>query len=267
MIKFIHRLFFAAGFIMILMHPASAQETTSQPSPLLMAAGSLAQAMNDIMAAYAAQGGARFTAQYGPSGKLRQEIEAGKKVDVFASASTDHTEALAAKKLLGASYVFTHNDLCVAARPELKLTEANLLEVLSRADVRLATSTPVSDPMGDYTWEFFRNAERKQDGLYQIFTTKALKLSGASAPQPGAKPPYVTAFEEDKADAYVMYCTNAVATRKAVPQLEVVNIPQDLNVRSDYGIAAHSDSEQGRRFVEFTRSAAGQVILQKYGFR
>ncbi|MGV3742944.1 MAG: substrate-binding domain-containing protein [Burkholderiaceae bacterium] len=246
MIKFIRHAFLALGLSMTLTHHAIAQDAESPP--LLMAAGSLAQAMNDMMAAYAAQGGARFAAQYGPSGKLRQEIESGKKADVFASASTDHTEAL-------------------AARPELKLNEANLLDVLSRAEVRLATSTPVSDPMGDYTWQFFKNAERIKPGLYQVFDAKALKLSGAAAPAPSAKTPYVRAFEEDKADAYIMYCTNAVATRKAVPQLEIAHIPQNLKVRSDYGIAAHQDSEQGCRFVDFVMSAPGQEILRKYGFQ
>lgn len=122
--------------------------------PLLLAAGSLAQAMDDIMAAYAQQGGARFAAQYGPSGKLLWEIEAGKRADVFASASAGHAKALATKQRMSAPHVFAHNQLCILARPELQLNEANLLEVLSRADVRLATSTPVSDPMGDYTWQF-----------------------------------------------------------------------------------------------------------------
>jgi molybdenum ABC transporter molybdate-binding protein len=267
MIKFVRDSFFASSLSMMFTHTAPAQEKSPPPQPLLMAAGSLTQVMNDMMAAYAAQGGERFAAQYGPSGKLRQEIEAGRKVDVFASASTDHTEALAAKKLLGESRIFTRNDLCVVARPELKLNAADLLDVLSRPEVRLATSTPVSDPMGDYTWQFFKNAERRKEGLYQVFNAKALKLSGASAPAPGAKPPYVTAFEENKADAYIMYCTNAVSTRKAVPQLAIVNIPQDLNARSDYGIAAHPDSMQGRRFVEFVLSPAGQGILKKYGFQ
>lgn len=248
-------------------HDVAAHDRANSETPVLMAAGSLTQAMNEMMAAYATQGGTRFTAQYGPSGKLRQEIEAGKKVDVFASASTDHTEALAAKNLLGPSHVFTHNDLCVAARPELKLGAANLLAALSHADVRLATSTPVSDPMGDYTWQFFKNAERAKPGLYQVFDAKALKLSGAAAPSPGAKTPYVTAFEDDKVDAYIMYCTNAVATRKVMPQLEIVHIPQALNVRSDYGIAAHPDSEQGRRFIDFVLSSSGQGILKSYGFK
>lgn len=48
----------------------------------------------------------------------------------------------------------------------------------------------------------------------------------------GQKPPYVTAFENDKAGAYVMYCTNAVSTRRALPYLAVVCIPDRLTVRS-----------------------------------
>ena len=257
----------AAGLSMILTVNAHAQQASSPALPLLVAAGSLNQAMKEIMAAYEAQGGARFAAEFGPSGKLRKDIEAGKKVDVFASASTDHTEALASQKLLGPSRLFTHNDLCVASRPGLGLQESNLLEVLSRPQVRVATSTPVSDPMGDYTWQFFRNADKKQPGLYATFDAKALKLSGAAAPAPGAKPPYVTAFEDDKADAYIMYCTNAVSTKKAVPQLEIVRIPDELNVRSAYGIAARVDSAEGQRFVEFVLQAPGQAILKKYGFQ
>jgi molybdate transport system substrate-binding protein len=267
MFKFIQRFILAKVFLMAFSHSAIAQDNSPVTQPILLAAGSLTQAMNEMIAAHAAQGGARFIAQYGPSGKLRQDIEAGWKADVFASASTDHTDALAAKKLLGDARVFTHNDLCVVSRPELGLSETNLLDELSRGDVRLATSTPVSDPMGDYTWQFFKQADRKTPGLYQTFNDKALKLSGVSAPPPGAKPPYVTAFEENKTDAYIMYCTNAVSTKKAVPQLAMVRIPQELNVRSEYGIAARHDSEQGRRFVEFVLSPAGQEILKKYGFQ
>lgn len=92
---------------------------TSEQLPLLVAAGSLKTAMDETLAAYQAQGGSAFNAKYGPSGKLRKEIEAGAKVDVFASADIEHTNALTQQKLLGESSVFTHNDLCVIARPAL----------------------------------------------------------------------------------------------------------------------------------------------------
>jgi molybdate transport system substrate-binding protein len=234
--------------------------------PLLLAAGSLRTAMDEIIVAYQAQGGVVFTAKYGPSGRLRQEIEAGAKVDVFASASTDHTEALAQQKLLAASTVFTHNDLCLLVRPQLDVREDNLLALLANPTVRVATSTPLSDPMGDYTWQFFRNADKKQPGFYQILNAKALKLSGASMPVAGEKLPYITAFEDDKTDVYIMYRTNALVTKQTLPELNVVQIPDDLNVRSAYGIAAASQSEEGKRFVHFVLSSAGQEILKRHGF-
>lgn len=243
-----------------------AQNPSSSGSPLLVAAGSLRTVLDEILQAYQAQGGILFTVKYGPSGKLRQEIEAGAKVDVFASAAIEHTDTLAQENLLGPSQLLTHNDLCVVARPQLGLREDNLLVLLASDSTRLATSTPLSDPMGDYTWQFFRNADQKQAGIYRILDAKALKLSGGGMPVAGEKLPYITAFENDKADAYIMYCTNAVVTKKALPELHVVRIPDGLNVRSDYGIAADERSEEGKRLVRFILAPDGQAILRKHGF-
>src|SRR5690606_25720567 len=160
----------------------------------------------------------------------------------------------------------THNDLCVASTPTAGVTESNLLEVLAQPALRLATSTPVSDPMGDYTWQFFKKADQAKAGLYKIFDSKAMKLSGATAPAPGEKLPYVTAFEADKADAYIMYCTNAVTTKQSVKDLVITRIPDALNVRSSYGIGARPESVFGQRFVDFVMSEQGQAILKAYGF-
>jgi len=244
------------------------QKRTSSVSypPLLFAAGSLHTVMNEVIVAYQAQGGAVFQAQYGPSGKLRQQIEAGAKVDVFASASIAHTDALAQQELLGTSTVFTHNALCVLVRPQLDVQEDNLLDVLANPAVRVATSTPVSDPMGDYIWQFFRNADKKQPGIYRLLDAKVLQLSGAKMPVDGERLPYITAFEDNKADAYIMYHTNALVTKQTLPELKVVGIPDDLNVRSAYGIAASLQSEEGKRFADFVLSSAGQEILKKHGF-
>ncbi|MNR92596.1 molybdate ABC transporter periplasmic molybdate-binding protein [compost metagenome] len=246
--------------------PATRLISAAAQAPRLFAAGSLQAAMDDILLAYKAQGGAAFEVQYGPSGKLRQEIEDGVKVDLFASAAVGHTESLARQNLLGPSTLFTHNDLCVLMRPGLDIREDNLLAMLADPAVRVATSTPANDPMGDYTWQFFRHADKKQPGFYEVLNAKAIKLSGTRIPAAGDKLPYITAFEEDKTDVYIMYCTNAIVTRKALPQLQAVLIADDLNVRSAYGIAADLESEQGRRLLQFVLSAAGQAILKKHGF-
>lgn len=236
------------------------------PQVTVLAAGSLREAMTELADAYRKETGIAIAASYGPSGKLRESIEQGRKVDVFASAAVEHTDALAAKKLLSRSITFAHNDLCVVSTRALGLTEADLVATLLKPNVRLATSTPVSDPMGDYTWQFFRNADKAQPGAFARFETKALKLSGASAPVPGQKPPYVSAFEDDKADAYIMYCTNATSTLRALPNLKVLRIPDTLNVRSAYGIGAARSSAAGERFVEFVLGPAGKAILRGHGF-
>lgn len=238
---------------------------------ILVAAGSLQAVMDEILAAYRKRNGERsgaaFDVRYGPSGKLRQEIENGMSVDVFASASTVHTEELAARNLLGPSHIFAHNELCVLARPQLEMREENVLDILMTSSVRVATSTPVSDPMGDYTWEFFRRADALRPGFHALLDGKAIRLSGAAMPAPGASYlPYISAFTDDRADAYIVYRTNAFIVRRTLPELDIVRIPQACNVRSIYGIAARADSADGKAFVDFALSADAQRILQRYGF-
>jgi molybdenum ABC transporter molybdate-binding protein len=259
-----------AAALAALLPCAQAQPPGPSPAataPVLLAAGSLRPALTEVLAAWVDAGGAPVDAHYGPSGKLRKEIEAGRAADLFASASSEHTDALARQGLFGAGQVFAHNDLCIVSTPATGLRADNLLDVLARPSLRLATSTPVSDPMGDYTWQFFRKLDQRRPGLYAILDARALKLSGATSLAPESGLPYIAAFREDKADAYIMYCTNAVLTRSAIPALNVLRIPDALNVRSAYAIAARKGSEQGERLLRFVLGAPAQAILRKYGFQ
>jgi len=255
----------AAAFALAGVLPAGA-EPAGPAGITVFAAGSLREAMAELGDAYRAQSGVGTAVTYGPSGRLRETIEHGSRADVFASAAVEHTDALAAQGLLARSVTFAFNDLCVVSTPALELTEANLVQTLLNPAVRLATSTPVSDPMGDYTRQFFRNVDRGHPGAFARFEAKALRLSGASAPAPGQPPPYVTAFEDGKADAYIMYCTNAASTLRALPHLRVQRIPDGWNVRSAYGIGAAPSSLAGARFVAFVLGPEGQAILRRHGF-
>ena len=75
----------------------------------------------------------------------------------------------------------------------------------------------------------------------------------------------MTAFEDDKADAYVVYCTNAASTLRALPQLGVVPIPDGVNVRSAYGIGARAGSAAGARFVAFVFGAEASASCMRTG--
>lgn len=63
----------------------------------LRAAGSLKAAMGDIVQAFEKDMGQAVVAQFGPSGLLRERIESGENVDLFASANMKHPQTLQAK--------------------------------------------------------------------------------------------------------------------------------------------------------------------------
>lgn len=259
-----HRVLPAGVFARMLMNSVLDQDALR--TGLLMAAGSLRAVMEVMLSAHLRAGGAAFETVYGPSEKLRQSIAEGRTPDVFASASLAHLEMLAPRRLLGPSSVFARNALCVVARPELHFDATKFAECLCDPAVRLATSTPGSDPMGDYTWQLFRNIGRQRPGAFEQLSQNARQLSGADIPAANERSPYIAAFEEDRADAYVMYRTNAMLVKQAMPQLQLIPVPDAYNVHCAYGIAAAMESSIGRHFVSFVLSPAGRKILTQHGF-
>jgi molybdate transport system substrate-binding protein len=68
-----------------------------------------------------------------------------------------------------------------------------------------------------------------------------------------------------EADAGIVYESDAVSA----PELPVIEIPPEWNVRAEYPIAALKDAphpELADAFVDFVLSLQGQAILQKWGF-
>jgi molybdate transport system substrate-binding protein len=105
----------------------------------LYAAGSLKAALTDVAKAYEQAYGTPVEAEFAASGLLRERIEAGAPVDVFASATMAHPATLVAARWGGPVALFARNQLCALAQPDLKVATARLLDVLLRDDVRLGT--------------------------------------------------------------------------------------------------------------------------------
>lgn len=242
--------------------------TASAQAPALYAAGSLRFAFDEIIALHAARTGARFAPTYGPSGKLRQEIEKGSTPGVFASAAPQHTEALVKAGKLRASAVFTRNSLCLMAAPGVALRQDALIDMLLDPALRLGTSMPGADPAGDYTWTLFRNIDKARPGSYTKLDAKALKLTGSEVARNDKDLPYARVFQEKRADLFISYCTNAVATAKAVPGLNWVRFGNDLNVAGAYTIGTtEAGGKAAEQFVALVLSPEGQAILERYGFK
>jgi molybdenum ABC transporter molybdate-binding protein len=242
--------------------------SAQNPATSVYAAGSLRLAFDDIIALHSVRTGTRFTPTYGPSGKLREEIEKGRATGIFASAAPQHTEALVKAGKLRASVVFTHNSLCLMAAPGIALRQDALIEMLLDPALRLGTSTPGADPAGDYTWVLFRNIDKIRPGSYARLDAKALKLTGAEVVRDEKDSPYVRVFQEKRADLFIIYCTGAVATAKAVPGLVWARFSADVNVVGAYAIgASDAGGKAAEEFVSLVLSPEGQAVLERYGFK
>src|SRR5262249_55120127 len=149
----------------------------------------------------------------------KDQIMAGAKVDVFASANMEHPRALAAARKATPATLFARNRLCALVRPGFKVTTATLLDRMLDPSVKLGTSTPVADPSGDYAFEVFARAEKLKIGTRAALEKKALKLTGDPS---GLTPPegrnvYGWHVAEGHADIFLTYCTNAQVAKSENP--------------------------------------------------
>lgn len=235
----------------------------------LYAAGSLDTAITDVAAAYERRSGERIAVTTGPSGLLRERIARGAPAHIFAAANMAHPAALAATRKTGPVVRFARNHLCVLAQGDMEITSRSALDVLLDPAVTLGTSTPKSDPAGDYAWAMFAKADAHHPGARAILEAKARMLTGgAESPRPPAsRNPYGWLMARHEADLFLTYRTNAFLARAEVASLKIVELPPELAIVADYGLVVLQNAPAGvDAFVRFILSTVGQDILARYGF-
>lgn len=235
----------------------------------LHAAGSLKAALSDVARAFSETYGVPVETTFGAAGLLRQRIERDEPSDVFASANMTHPRALARDGKGGPVVLFARNHLCALARSELRITSGTLLDTMLCESVRLGTSTPKTDPSGDYAWQLFRKADALRPGSYQKLDMKALRLTGGpdSPKAPDGRNTYGWVMQERKADLFLTYRTSARLAQAEVPGLRIVEIPEPLAVGADYGLVVlDPERPEAWRLAFFILSPEGQRILRDHGF-
>jgi molybdate transport system substrate-binding protein len=237
------------------------------------AAGSLRAALTKIAEDYAAApGGQKVNLIFGASGLLRDRLLGGERSDVFASANMEHPQALAAAGKAEAVQAFARNALCALAAPGFALNGRTLAQRLLDADVKVGISTPKADPSGDYAFEMFERVESSgaaPAGSAARLKDKALQLTGGpnSPPPPPDRNVYGALMAEGKADVFITYCTNARLAQQEVAAMQVLPIPEAINVWARYGVTVlQPATPQARKFAAFVLGAAGQQRLAAVGF-
>lgn len=242
--------------------PASA-ETPSEPIRIL-AAGSLRNALNELITQWQKEHPEKPAGlTSGPAGWLRERIEHGEAFDIYASAAMGHAEAIHRQGLGGHPVLFAKNSLCATVRADAPVDTNTVVAYLLQPEIRLATSTPVSDPGGDYTWRFFRGIDEKQPGAYQILNDKAQQLYGG-APAPNA--PRINIPEQiadGKLDISLGYCSG----KNTNPALKRVALPPP-SPTADYAfVLANQAPRTAMEFALFMLSPSGQRVLATHGFQ
>ena len=233
------------------------------------AAGSLRDALTEIARDHEARTGQKVVLTFAASGLLRERIEQGAPAQVFASADTKHPQRLANQGQWQAPVVFTRNTLCALAQGAVAVTSDTLLGTMLQPQVRLGISTPKVDPAGDYAWALFQKAEALQPGATARLEAKALQLTGGanSAQAPAGRNTYAWVMEQNRADVFLTYCTNAVAARAEVPSLQVVAVPEALQVGAAYGLTVRAGAPaQAQAFAQAVLQPPAQAVLRRLGF-
>ncbi|WP_428483927.1 extracellular solute-binding protein [Rhodopila sp.] len=238
----------------------------------LVAAGSLNLPLSAVADAFTAKTGIKVTQTYSPSGTLRQEIEGGLRPDVFASADTAGPRALEQEGLAGPVQTFANNQIVAVFRSGFGQTvnPSSLLGVLLDASTRVGTSTPVADPLGDYTQLIFQKADAVVPGAAATLDAKRDELvaNPSAPPVPAGANSLVYFVDTTKTvDAFISYVTSAVQARALDPTLRIVYLPRELTVQAPFGLTVlNGASPDGQQFAQYILSPRGQQILASYGF-
>lgn len=228
----------------------------------VLAAGSLRLAWQPLMAQFCRETGIHVDTRFVPAGMLRKRLEAGEYCSLFASANMAHPQALLEQGIASAVQRFAGNTLCVTAAAQVVEEQSDWLSLLANPALRIATSTPGSDPSGDYTWQLFA-------GLQSRFGVelhhRAMPLVGGpdSKPVPQGELAAAWLIGSGQADLFIGYRSYAGALKQH-KALRVFEIPQPYNIEANYGVALCD--ERARPLWAFLGSDSARGILLQSGF-
>ena len=201
----------------------------------------------------------RVTLRYnfGASGDLQKQIEAGAPVDLFLSAAPRQMDELEKQNLIVASSrkAFARNVLTVVKPADSKVDLAKPSDLLEARVTRVVIGQPKTVPAGQYAEESLR-AMKMWDALQPklVFSENVRQALD-----------YVARGE---VDAGFVYATDAVSRAQGVK--EAFRPPEDTYRPVIYPGAVVAASKQpalAQAFLDLLRSEPGRAVLAKYGFQ
>ena len=244
-----------ATFFIALALVASAcgsNDPAASDSITVFAAASLTEAFTQIASDFEEQEAIEVRLSFGPSDGLATQIQEGAPADVFASASPKWMDAVAEDPGVTRRTDFTRNILVVIL-PIDDPADIDRVEDLQRPGIKLVLAAE-GVPAGDYAREMLANAGIADEALANVVSNED-DVKGV-----------VQKVALGEADAGIVYRTDV--TSAVAGDLQVVEVPDDINVVAVYPIAAVERGEGNviaREFVAYVLGP-GQSVLEEAGF-
>src|SRR5215472_16476469 len=250
--RFVKALVVAVAAIILVADRASAQEV------ILSVAISLKEVTEDLGRTFmVAHPGVTLRYNFGASGDLQKQIEAGAPVDVFLSAAQRQIDELEKQKLIIASTrrALARNVLVVVKPADSSVDLSKVNDLLESRVVHIAIGNPKTVPAGQYAEESLRALglwDRVQPKL--VFAENVRQVLD-----------YVARGE---VEVGFVYATDAAARVQGVK--EAFRAPEDSYRPVVYPGAVVAASKQpalAQAFLNLLASPQGRAVLSRFGFQ
>jgi molybdate transport system substrate-binding protein len=204
----------------------------------------------------ASRPGVTLRYNFGSSGELQKQIEAGAPVDLFISAAQRQMDELEKKGLVAAATrrVFARNVLTVIKPADSKIDISKPADLTDARVTKIVVGNPKTVPAGQYAEESLRAL-----GLWDTLQHKLVFSENVRQALD-----YVARGE---VDAGFVYTTDAVTRGRQVT--EAFRAPEDTYRPVLYPVAVVTGSKQAAiagAFLDLLLSPHGQTALGKFGF-
>ena len=250
--RFMKTLAMALAVVLLAAAGARAQEVT------LSVAVSLKEATEELGRGFmATHPGVTLRYNFGASGDLQKQIEAGAPVDVFLSAAQRQMDELEKRGLIVAASrrAFARNVLTVVKPADSRIDITKPTDLLEARVGRIVVGSPKSVPAGQYAEESLRAL-----GLWDRLQPKLVFAENVRQALD-----YVARGE---VDAGFVYTTDAAARAQGVK--EAFRPPDDSYRPVVYPgavVAASKQAALAQAFLDLLASPQGRTVLGRFGFQ
>lgn len=232
------------------------KDAAEKPEVTVLAAASLTDALDEIIAEYEKDADCTITPSYAGSGDLVQQIEGGAPCDIFISASKANMDQLEEGDYIDKE---TRQDLLLNTLTLIATAEKNdditMDTLTSDAAGTIAVGEPETVPAGKYATQVFDNMAITDQLEGKIVYAKDVRA-------------VLNYVESGDADCGFVYRTDALMMDESKGAI-ISDVDESLHDPIVYPAAILKDAPQAEAaadFYEFIRSDFAKEVFEKYGF-